>query len=193
MMKTTRKTPNSPQSAPQRALAGLLHTHPHETQWKRSTGRFFFAAGIKSVLTYHARGVITGDSQMKGAVMFGKTAMLCLALNAYFEARGEGVEGIHAVTHVVINRIDSPRWPDEACEVVFQPWQFTWTMEETYEVKEDVLAEVYEHVVDAVQLPDSTRGATHYHATYVSPKWAGIYPRTAFVGDHIFYKALPGM
>jgi spore germination cell wall hydrolase CwlJ-like protein len=125
--------------------------------------------------------------------MFTKTAMLCLALNAYFEARGEGSEGIHAVTHVVMNRVESPRWPDDICEVVFQDWQFSWTMMESYPVDEKKLLDVYVHVVDAVMLPDSTRGATHYHNGDVFPEWAAIYPVTERVGGHTFYKALPGL
>ena len=35
---------------------------------------------------------------------------------------------------------------------------------------------------------DFTRGATHYHATYVRPAWAKSKKRTIKVGSHIFYR-----
>jgi spore germination cell wall hydrolase CwlJ-like protein len=35
---------------------------------------------------------------------------------------------------------------------------------------------------------DLTGGATHYHADWVNPRWARIYPRTAEYGVHIFYR-----
>lgn len=50
----------------------------------------------------------------------------CLALAVYYEARGEPLEGQKAVAAVVMNRVNSPRFPDTACEVVFQPRQFSF-------------------------------------------------------------------
>jgi len=35
---------------------------------------------------------------------------------------------------------------------------------------------------------DNTHGSTHYHADYVSPKWANQMTHTVTIGDHIFYK-----
>ena len=35
---------------------------------------------------------------------------------------------------------------------------------------------------------DNTHGSTHYHADYVSPKWAGEMTYTVTIGTHIFYK-----
>ena len=33
-----------------------------------------------------------------------------------------------------------------------------------------------------------TKGATHFHTTTVNPRWAQIFPRTAVIGSHIFYR-----
>ena len=33
-----------------------------------------------------------------------------------------------------------------------------------------------------------THGATHYHTRSVSPSWARVFPRTAAIGYHYFYK-----
>ena len=55
-------------------------------------------------------------------------ALLCIALNVWHEARGEPFEGQVAVAEVTRRRVEDPRWPDTACDVVYQPWQFSWTM-----------------------------------------------------------------
>ena len=46
--------------------------------------------------------------------------MHCLATNIYHEARGESNEGKFAVGNVTMNRVDSNRFPDSICEVVYQ-------------------------------------------------------------------------
>jgi spore germination cell wall hydrolase CwlJ-like protein len=35
---------------------------------------------------------------------------------------------------------------------------------------------------------DLTEDATHYHADWVNPRWASVYPQTAEFGEHIFYR-----
>ena len=56
-----------------------------------------------------------------------ETMLLCVALNVWNEARGEEYNGQLAVAEVVMRRVLDPRWPSNACEVVYQPWQFEWT------------------------------------------------------------------
>jgi len=47
-------------------------------------------------------------------------SLVCIAVAVYFEARGEPTAGQAAVAHVVRNRIESPEYPDNACDVVKQ-------------------------------------------------------------------------
>lgn len=61
----------------------------------------------------------------------------CLALNIYYEARGEPLSGQQAVAEVTMNRVASPRFPNTVCEVVYEKrWDrlrkryvgaFSWT------------------------------------------------------------------
>lgn len=58
----------------------------------------------------------------------------CLALNIYFEARGEPERGELAVGHVVMNRLLTHRFANNICDVVYQQGtaskldcQFSWT------------------------------------------------------------------
>ena len=53
------------------------------------------------------------------------TPLMCLAAAVFFESRSEPLEGQRAVAEVVMTRVESPRWPDEICAVVFQRKQFS--------------------------------------------------------------------
>jgi spore germination cell wall hydrolase CwlJ-like protein len=55
----------------------------------------------------------------------------CLAENVYHEARGEPEEGRFAVMFTTLSRMFSPtkEFPKSVCGVVYQPWQFSWTMD----------------------------------------------------------------
>ena len=51
----------------------------------------------------------------------------CLAENIYHEARGESTVGKIAVGLVVLNRVESRKWPDSICEVVYEgPKRESW-------------------------------------------------------------------
>ena len=53
-------------------------------------------------------------------------AELCLSLALYHEARGEPLNGQRAVAEVIMNRVESNRFPDTICGVVMQPNQFSF-------------------------------------------------------------------
>ena len=121
-------------------------------------------------------------------------AVMCLALNIYFEARSEEPMGQLAVAEVTLNRVMSRRYPDTVCEVVWQRKQFSWTHDGKSDVPKD--AKAWDMAVRAAKLAMKHRdvvivgnGVTHYHADYVKPYWTTAYERVAKVGTHIFYKA----
>jgi len=59
--------------------------------------------------------------------------MICLAENIYFEARAEGVEGKAAVANVTRNRVESSRFPNTFCDVVYQgPVRESWNKKGVY-------------------------------------------------------------
>jgi len=118
----------------------------------------------------------------------------CLAENLFHEARGEGVEGKEAVAFVTINRVKHHNYGDAVCEVVHEPYQFSWTHQgmelnldnpierRSWEQSQQIALEVLngERINDMI-------GITHYHATHVSPNWGKI--QVARVGNHIFYSS----
>jgi spore germination cell wall hydrolase CwlJ-like protein len=122
----------------------------------------------------------------------------CLAEALYFEARGETVKGQFAVAEVILNRVDSQRFPSSACGVIHQgtgkkyQCQFTYTCDGHEEVIREQQA--YERVAKVARIaldgraPDLTEGATHYHTRAVNPSWSRSYTKTAEIGFHIFYR-----
>ena len=52
-----------------------------------------------------------------------------LTTNCLYEAVGESFEGKVEVTRVVLNRVQDKRWPNSIRDVVYQPFQFSWTKE----------------------------------------------------------------
>jgi hypothetical protein len=122
----------------------------------------------------------------------------CLTEALYFEARGEPLVGQYAVAEVILNRVDHVNYPDSVCDVVTEgtgrrfACQFTYTCDGRPEEMTDPLALHRLGHVARIMLEgaprDLTGGATHYHADWVTPRWARIYPRTADYGTHIFYR-----
>ncbi len=117
-------------------------------------------------------------------------ALICLALNVYFEARSEPAEGQRAVAEVTLRR--SRTRGASVCETVFAPSQFSWTLlpHERRRVT-DLQAWTRAEVVarDALQgSSDHARGATHFHADYVDPPWAAALCPTTRIGRHVFYR-----
>ena len=49
-----------------------------------------------------------------------KRELICLALNVYYEARGESLAGKYAVAEVTMNRVTSRRYPETVCAVVYE-------------------------------------------------------------------------
>lgn len=117
------------------------------------------------------------------------TALLCLSLNIYHEARGEPLEGQIAVAYVTHRRAkgDSSKY----CQVVRSPGQFSWTQQRGVRVdKKSTAWKTAQAVAKSFLLfPDKTKGATHYHEKKVSPRWNRSLKRVASVGRHVFYRA----
>lgn len=136
-------------------------------------------------------------------------AVVCLALNAYHEARDQDIAGMIAVSQVVMNRVESEYYPDDVCEVVFQgptrpSWknpemqypvrhrcQFSWYCDgkddtpfeqEAWEAAKMVAWGVYHQRVN-----NMVGDALWYHADYVTPEWAQTKAETVRIGNHIFY------
>jgi spore germination cell wall hydrolase CwlJ-like protein len=134
-----------------------------------------------------------------------ESELKCLATAIYFEARGEPEEGQLAVAQVVLNRVKNPTYPNTICGVVYQNktkrnrCQFSFACDGRADritdkgawERAEVLAK---KSVDeqATTFITEVGSATHYHATYVRPRWAGRMTQTDKIGRHIFYNTRRG-
>lgn len=122
----------------------------------------------------------------------------CLAEAMYFEARGEGLAGQIAVAEVVLNRVDSARYPDTVCDVVGQgtgngrACQFSYNCDG---LKNRIGNKpVWNRIGKIAWLMLQGRPRTltdealYFHSTAVSPSWSRKFVRTAKIGRHIFYR-----
>ena len=122
----------------------------------------------------------------------------CLALNIYFEARGEPDLGKIAVGHVVLNRVADKRFPETVCDVIRQGGekvlnrcQFSWWCDgrsdqpreaRSWQKVRTVARNIYWGFSE-----DPTAGALWYHADSVAPYWSRVLARGPKIGQHLFY------
>ncbi|MEE2878101.1 MAG: cell wall hydrolase [Pseudomonadota bacterium] len=144
-------------------------------------------AGMKSFDPVHLARAEDMSRQMK-----------CLAEAVYYEARSESTSGQLAVAEVIMNRVRDHRYPNTACDVVYQGatrttgCQFTFTCDGALDRSPrgwrwDKAKSIAAHVMLELQ-ETRTNGATHYHATYVNPVWNSGLIKTSHIGTHIFYR-----
>ena len=129
----------------------------------------------------------------------------CLAQNIYFEARGSNLADRAGVANVVMNRTKDRRYPATICEVVRQGekdangnmvrnrCQFSWYCDGKSDVpgNQDLWIDAQMlawEMIENNKYRGLTEGATHYHATYVSPNWARDLQLVGRIGAHIFYR-----
>ena len=135
----------------------------------------------------------------------------CLATNIYFEARGESYEGQKAVAFVTLNRVDSTKFPNNICSVVYQAKHSEWWAEHKDRLvpirnqcqfswycdgKSDRIRNssdyqrIYTLAAEVItgRHEDNTDGALWYHANYVRPDWRLAYDKTVDIDAHTFYK-----
>ena len=130
------------------------------------------------------------------AAVANEAALECLAKAVYFEARGEPLDGQRAVAEVILNRVDSPRFPSTVCGVVTQGnrsgCQFSYHCSGRSLAIREQAAYSRATRVAASALAGRPRvltdGATYFHTRAVRPGWSKRFTRTAQIGQHIFYR-----
>jgi len=118
----------------------------------------------------------------------------CLALNVYFESRGESKIGQESVAWVTLNRVASGKFPNNVCDVVWEDKQFSWTHDGKSDKPKDqeawLLAQkIANQVIDTYGVEsDPTEGAIFFHSDYVNPYWTDKVTKVVQIDNHIFYK-----
>lgn len=131
------------------------------------------------------------------------TALMCMAMALYFEVRSEHVVEQYKVAEVIINRVNSPKYPNDVCSVVKQDkgegdhdCQFSFYCDGKKEIIDDPAAfekslGIGIDVLTEARQPLLPKDALWYHADYVSPEWAERLDLVSQKGAHLFYAPLP--
>ena len=104
---------------------------------------------------------------------------------------------------MILNRVRNPAFPDSICGVVYQNrhWrnrcQFSFACDgirdRITEPRQWRLAQDIAMAATAGKIwLDEIGSSTHYHATYVNPRWARSMKRLTRIGLHIFYRTYGG-
>jgi spore germination cell wall hydrolase CwlJ-like protein len=128
----------------------------------------------------------------------GDAQWQCLAQAIYHESRGEPLAGQIAVAEVVLNRVDSPRYPSSVCGVTRQGagsgrgCQFSYACDGRSDAMASATSRLRAEKLARLMLDGHPRsvtdGALFFHATYVAPSWSRTMTRTAAIGNHRFYR-----
>ena len=128
----------------------------------------------------------------------------CLVEALYHEARSESFIGMLSVANVILTRKESSNFPSTICKVVHQGkyWKgnpikdkchFSYWCDGRPERFTDIAGliksiNVAEMSLKGIQIKQ-TVGATHYHASYVTPGWASDpnFKSLGQIGTHVFY------
>ena len=123
----------------------------------------------------------------------------CLATAVYYEARSESELGQLAVAKVILNRVRDPGYPKTICGVVYQGadkghgCQFSFACDGRAEQPRsgkawDEARQIASRAMAGEADVKIISTATHYHADYVQPRWAGTMKRLIKIGRHVFYR-----
>ncbi len=172
----------SHEDADSSALASAAQSGPQSVDLGAQTASGFTVAVLDAMPT------ATGDRSWQ-----------CLTEALYFEARSETLEGQFAVGEVILNRVDSRKFPNSVCGVVTQgahrlhACQFSYNCDGKAEHFSEARAYARSGKLAKLLLDGRARvltgGATYYHTSAVNPGWSRSFTKTAQIGRHIFYNA----
>lgn len=114
----------------------------------------------------------------------------CMAKNIYFEARGEGLEGMLMVAEVTINRSENEKFPSTICGVVNERGQFGWVAKNPGIANRQQYQEIYnlsERILNGQQTMRNT-SALYFKRTGSRSSFHNSRPHVVTVGNHEFYR-----
>ncbi len=184
-------------------LAKLADTGEEEPTKKKSRWASWFNFSSPKKAKIDTRGEHAWVTNKIPKSSYTSKQKTCLANAIYFESRSEPETGQVAVAQVVMNRVKNPAYPDSICGVVYQnqnmrnACQFSFACDgipDRVRSKKawDLAVKLANEVINEEVWLKDVGSATHYHATYVRPKWAKTMKKADKIGLHIFYKTYGG-
>jgi N-acetylmuramoyl-L-alanine amidase len=126
-----------------------------------------------------------GTSRTTSASRFSDTDIQLMAQAVHAEARGEPYIGQVAVAAVILNRLESPSFPNTISGIIFEPGAFTAVADGQIWLAPNQTA--YNAVRDAINGWDPSGGALYYfNPATATSKWIWSRPQIKQIGKHIF-------
>lgn len=172
----------------------------------RVIGLIIVAAILITVTTMRLDALASDNEGLAARQGFISTAdrtkqLECLARNIYWEAANQPFEGKVGVAQVTMNRVESGKFADTVCGVVYQKnviyekviCQFSWYCEGNHKLKpihpalwNESMEVAKKVLLENFRLP-SLKDAMYFHADHVNPAWPNMEVIGKF-GNHVFYK-----
>lgn len=149
-----------------------------------------FSAKISGAPTSKISGTPTSVQRKVSPPTRPTNATVCLAQALFFEARGEPAEGLQAVAATVFNRVEHADYASSICGVVYQPYQYSWTLiRENWARRPPTkfIRLAKEFIQNRAKLQDQYP-VTHYHHANIHPTWANTLEYITTIGQHKFYR-----
>ena len=138
--------------------------------------------GIAGKDTLAAMGIYNNTNKGTNAA---NVELLARIING--EARGEPYKGMVAVGAVVLNRVDSPKFPSTIAGVIYQSGAFDAVSDG--QINMTPTASAYNAARDALNGWDPSGGAIYYfNPATATNKWIWSRPLTVVIGNHRFCK-----
>ncbi|WP_186577824.1 spore cortex-lytic enzyme [Aquibacillus kalidii] len=116
---------------------------------------------------------------------FSQNDIKLMANAVHGEARGESYEGQVAVAAVILNRVESPSFPNTVSGVIFEPRAFTAVADGQIWLTPDDSSK--RAVLDAINGWDPTGNAIYYFNPHTATSsWIWSRPQIKQIGKHIF-------
>lgn len=189
-------TENNPWAAPDDETAAEMSSRPGDIAVASPavTPRRSEAPSLVDKAADEIESSGSGSGSSRSSYQCGRNAgaRTCMVCNCYFESRGEPIKGKIAVGLTVMSRVNSGLYPSNACGVIYDAGQFSWTRtngRSAIRSSSRNSSSLYqcEQAADFALQNSNVRGPMNFHATYVNPRWGSNFRRSETIGNHVFY------
>lgn len=145
--------------------------------------------GDDSQITTNPDGIVEVYSQGTNSLYITKSDIDLMAKLVYAESRGEPFDGKVAVASVVLNRVQSPDFPDSIKDVIFEPRAFSCVKDNNIIASPD--QNCYDAVYEAIKGTDPTNEALFFYNPKISTcSWMKAIKKidSRAIGQHVFFK-----
>ena len=164
----------------------LANNSQYNREWvmeQINQGNRFTHYGGQSLENQVQQGTKNSQVQLPGK--YSEQDLQLMANAVYGEARGEPYEGQVAVAAVILNRLESPDFPNSISGIIFQPRAFTAVADGQIWLEPNERAK--QAVLDAMNGWDPSENALYYfNPATATSEWIWSRPQIKQIGDHIF-------